>query len=225
MSVRTTGIVTSGITFYLDAYNTKSYVSGNTTTNDLVGGWSGDLINGVGYEDKGFVFDGVSDRIDFGNVVDFTGNFTLNFWTYKDDRVYKYLMDVGSNQGTLSFGPGTGSGAGVGMSMYCASGGGYLLNLEGELGTEWYPLNEWFNIAVVRKATTIELFLNGEEVFDASHTSTKYGGYGLVYTFGRYGGGSGYDYGGGLSTMIIYDRDITSTEVKQNYEATKHRFI
>ena len=42
-------IIKDGLVFYVDAANPNSYISGNTTTNDLISNVSGTLINGVGF--------------------------------------------------------------------------------------------------------------------------------------------------------------------------------
>ena len=57
-------IVTDGLEFYLDASNSKSYISGNTLFNDLVGSKSLELNNGVSYttDNLGSLeFDGLND--------------------------------------------------------------------------------------------------------------------------------------------------------------------
>ena len=59
----------------MDVANSKSYISGSTTTNDLISNIDGTLENGVGYDTDNlgsFVFDGVDDYIDIGNIT--TGN-------------------------------------------------------------------------------------------------------------------------------------------------------
>jgi len=64
-------IVNDGLVFYVDAYNNKSYISGDTTTNDLVNDIQCSLINGVGFNDKSWTFDGVDDFIDGGDMFNF----------------------------------------------------------------------------------------------------------------------------------------------------------
>jgi len=61
-------IVNDGLAFSIDAYNRKSYVSGDTLTYDLSYNdvSYGTLINGVGFNNNTWTFDGVNDYIDFG---------------------------------------------------------------------------------------------------------------------------------------------------------------
>lgn len=86
-------IVTDGLVMYLDAANTKSYVSGSTSWNDISrGGNNGTLINGVGFSNQGvprFILDGTDDRIDvpkdlngFEHNIQYDINWTIECWMY-----------------------------------------------------------------------------------------------------------------------------------------------
>ncbi len=61
-------IVTNGLVLYLDASNTKSYVSGSTTWSDVSrSGNNGTLINGPTFNSANggsIVFDGTNDYVD-----------------------------------------------------------------------------------------------------------------------------------------------------------------
>jgi len=62
-------MVTDGLVLYLDAANTKSYISGSTTWVDIATGNNGTLINGPTFNSANggsIVFDGVDDYVDFG---------------------------------------------------------------------------------------------------------------------------------------------------------------
>jgi hypothetical protein len=49
--------VTDGLIFSVDAYNTKSYVSGDTTAYDLtINGYNGTLTNGVPFDVNTWTF-------------------------------------------------------------------------------------------------------------------------------------------------------------------------
>ena len=62
-------IVTDGLVFYIDAANPNSYISGSTTVNDLLSDNDGTLTNGVGFDNKSWVFDGIDDYINIGDVI------------------------------------------------------------------------------------------------------------------------------------------------------------
>ena len=97
-----TNISDNGLVFYVDAYNNKSYVSGDTTTNDLVNDIQGSLINGVGFNGKSFTFDGVDDYIDTDSLIPLIQNDTqgsIELWI-------KYPSIV-NNMTMISFGKNT----------------------------------------------------------------------------------------------------------------------
>ena len=79
-------IITDGLIFYVDAANPKSYVSGSTTTNSLVGNITGSLINDTDFstENQGtWVFDGVRDYIIFNaadTLLPLNGEMTVAGW-------------------------------------------------------------------------------------------------------------------------------------------------
>jgi hypothetical protein len=77
-------IVTDGLVFYVDAANPSSYISGDTTTNDLILDNNGTLTNGVGFstENNGsWTFDGTDDYVNIGTTLgnSFT-SITVSAW-------------------------------------------------------------------------------------------------------------------------------------------------
>jgi hypothetical protein len=217
-------IVTDELFFSLDAYNIKSYISGSTSINSLVNNnRSGSLVNGVGFNGKALVFDGVNDRIDMDNNFYFgMDNFTVDFWLKKPNRNYTYLMDIVTNKAAVTIGPGTGGpGAGSGFQIYS---GGWIFVLGTELGTDWYPVDEWFNVTCVRDTTESRLYLNGGHVFtDTSPDAVNFGSTtpGDAFQIGATGTFAPLD--GEMSAIKIYTKALTSSEIIQNYEALKHR--
>jgi hypothetical protein len=78
-------IVTDGLVLYLDAANTKSYVSGSTTWNDMSGfSNNGTLVNGPTFNSANggsIVFDGVNDYVDCNStIVNLNSSFTFASW-------------------------------------------------------------------------------------------------------------------------------------------------
>ena len=74
-------IITDGLVLYLDAANTKSYVSGSTTWTDLVGLNNGTLINGPTFNSANggsIVFNGVNNYVTLGdNKYKYQTNFSV----------------------------------------------------------------------------------------------------------------------------------------------------
>lgn len=78
-------IVTDGLVLYLDAANTKSYVSGSTIWNDLSrNNFNGSLINTPTFNSQNsgsILFDGVDEYVNLGVVdIGITRDFTISFW-------------------------------------------------------------------------------------------------------------------------------------------------
>jgi hypothetical protein len=77
-------IITDGLVLYLDAANTKSYISGSTTWNDVSKvGNNGTLINGPTFDSNNggsIVFDGVNNSLSLLNEISLDESWTLNYW-------------------------------------------------------------------------------------------------------------------------------------------------
>ena len=93
-------VVTNGLVLALDAANTKSYVSGSTTWNDLSGNNnSGSLVNGPTFNSANLgsiVFDGVDDYINCGNssTLNITETFTISLWINSTrNNIQSYILD------------------------------------------------------------------------------------------------------------------------------------
>jgi hypothetical protein len=104
-------IVTDGLAFYLDAANTKSYVSGSTTWVDLSGNRNnGTLYNGVAYSQTnggGLVFDGADDYI----II--PGNGTVNSSLHTIELVTTVSTNNGNVIAQGQYGSNWGFGVGV----------------------------------------------------------------------------------------------------------------
>jgi uncharacterized delta-60 repeat protein len=87
---------------YLDAANTKSYVSGSTTWNDISrGGNNGTLTNGPTFNSANggsIVFDGVDDYIQIENTINLP-NWSYNFWystNYEPNQLDNFFLRLNS---------------------------------------------------------------------------------------------------------------------------------
>lgn len=214
-------IVTNGLVLYLDAVNSKSYVSG-LTWSDLSSSSSHlSLINGVSYtNNREMSFDGVDD---FGytlNTVAYgTGDFTWEVWVNANALSGNhYVLDhdngVG-NSGLIQWYTGT-------MRYYNATtGGGSVLYSTG-FGNS-FQTNTWYHLVVSRISGTTYLYTDGELIIsdtDSHNYPTQ------DFLIGNYGGGGSYNWDGKISNVKIYSgKGLTQTEILQNYNALKNRFI
>lgn len=219
-----TSIVRDGLVLHLDAANRKSYPGTGTTWTDMRGsGNNGTLINGVAYNaaNKGsMVFDGIDDYTNAGNLGSFFTQGTISYWmnssavqNYRNPFSTKYL---GLNEG-IRFEQ-TNSG-----QFYVVIG-----NTSNQYTINDYTLdaaitaNTWYNVVLVWNTSTNNVvgYLNGIQKFNSTHTY-------WATTLPSISIGSGFDssrfFAGKISNTSIYNRALTTAEVKQNFEALRGR--
>ena len=221
-------IVTDGLIFSVDPYNRKSYVSGDTTCNILGGVYTGGTLNnGVTYDDFSWGFNGTNQSIDFGNILDMgTDSFTISSWVK--------LQDNGGFQNILC--KRVGSGIFVGYQLRCQSDGSPAILIDGgtpasnRISTTSIYDNTWHNICgVVDRGVNDEMLLYIDGELDTTGTSAFLpSSVGSIdnsasLNIGEIGGLNFID--GSSSLNNIYNRVLSPSEIKQNYNTIKGRFI
>lgn len=219
-------VVTNGLVLYLDAANTKSYVSGSTTWRDISGrNNNGTLINGPTFNSANggsIVFDGVNDIVNLG-----TGNTVFPLPQISYEFVFRSLGTVpttGTSPALL--------GLTFGVRLLVNStnleatftSGSTLFSLSTS-GTNNYRNGNWYYVAVTHNGTNFNIYVNG--VLSNTRTSPWLGttiwptnGFNL----GRDNNDNFYFFRGNIGTFRLYNRALTPQEVLQNYNATKYRF-
>jgi hypothetical protein len=220
-----TNIVTNGLVLFLDANNTNSYPGSGTSWYDLSGnGNTGTLTNGPTFSSASggsISFDGTDDYVAITNLfLNTITNITLQGWVYISSTSLKgpfvkvgggvngYAIGVGGNDFDTSGNQIIGLYAGV---RWILTGNNY--------GTGW----KFFTLTL--STTSVPTFyLNGALI--GSYTGTNP----LTPTSGAYVGRNVGDeltvraFAGNIATTQIYNRELTATEILQNYNATKTRF-
>lgn len=82
---------------------------------------------------------------------------------------------------------------------------------------------DWFHIVATYDGTTKRTYINGVERNSKTINGTVSVDNGGMW-IGVYGNGAGYQYDGKLAKCNVYNRAITATEVKQNFDFDKARF-
>lgn len=223
-------IVTDGLVLHLDAASPKSYVSGGTVWTDLSrSGNNGTLTNGPTFSAANggsIVFDGVNDYVTLGNnKYQYQDNYTIEAWcrfpnlpnnaggcgarhpiVYNHD--YGYNLLVGAT-GLLRFD--------TYNTVSNNAGANSLASVIGQ---------NYFHAVGMKNGTTISLYLNG--VFQNSGTLTTNAVYYInePFVIGGYGlcGGTRFYSTGNIAIIKIYNKALSSSEILQNYKATKARF-
>jgi len=212
-------IVTNGLVLYLDAANSKSYVSGSTTWSDVSGnGNNGTLISGSGYSNQNggsIVFDGINDNVTttFNSALT---DFTIGVWFRQSGSIISYQRLVDKNYIT---------GTWIGRNSITASswGGGVRESLAPFGRYITLADNQWHYIVSRRQDTTHTIL--GDGITNRSSgtvSSTPLNTNNML--IGR-SDQAGLDLlTGNIAQVQIYNRALSDQEILQNYNATKTRF-
>jgi len=214
MSAGSLNIVTDGLVFEVDAANKLGGVK--DLTDPTI---SGNLINGTTITNGLFVFDGVDDYIDFGDItkLDLT-TFTISAW-FKGlggSLIDKRILSS-SDSANVNFSV---SSSAVALNPFYANSGlreAFFTGLD--LSSAFNSLNFTYD------GVDLKLYFNGTLLdTTASTLNPSISGVQDLY-LGRSGRAGGDRYlDGEISNVKIYNRALTQAEIKQNYEATKHKF-
>jgi hypothetical protein len=226
-------ITTDKMIYYVNAIDTRCYNGGNTITDLSENKYNGSLINGTSYSSGSFVFDGINDYIDTG--VDFsfssgdkftiaalfntTNSFLFNqgifgkpnttFGTDIDCTGFEWRFFLRNNQ--LRF-------------AYWNSGGSAILSIN---SSELIIPNKWYYCVVVYANNAAYLYLNGVlvgsdlSVFGTFMNRTNNAMIGFTYGDNCT---SGY-FNGRIPLVQIYNKDLSYSEILQNYSAINRRLI
>jgi len=220
-------IITNGLVLYLDAANTRSYPGSGTTWSDLSrSGNNGTLINGPTFNSANggsIVFDGTNDYVQVNNTT--AASFTLNCWV-------RSTANGSSSPGQPAY-----FGSGIMWSDVSGAGNDFVLAMTGNVAA-WFtgnpdvsindttPINTgaWFYLSATKDGPSgiKSIYINGQLRVSGScnanvlnaNSKINIGGNTLD---GRY-------YNGRIAQVAIYNKTLSSTEILQNYNATKTRF-
>jgi hypothetical protein len=227
-------IVTDGLVLYLDAANTKSYMSGSTAWNDLSrSGNIGTLTNGPTFNSGNggsIVFDGVNDYV-LGSLPNFNVG-CISLWINPSS-----LINSTSSFQSLILLKYTGI---VNSEWYISLGSATVLltneyitiaNVENDTRTAIadggsLSANIWYNLIFNLELGRYKIYING-----IKKTEVTFGGgvpqltnpnvlqIGALVRTSIVG-----PFSGKIASTQIYNRALTPQEILQNYNATKSRF-
>jgi len=238
-------IVTDGLVFCVDAANPRSYPSTNNEWNDLTpNGYNGQFINGASYSQEGngsMLFDGTNDYISgvgsLGDVsLDLSDKFTISFWMNSNNQARGAgIINISTSgddtalviwQQPELFGYiGCFARQTDNANLFTSEGG------DGSL-----PSNVWRYCTFVKNGNAASnldwYFNNAEELgyryrqYDSTPTTIREpdGSVFLGWSRTNAGGNTNQYYNGYLSNLSIYNRALTTAEIRRNYNATRWRF-
>ncbi len=226
-------IVTDGLTLCLDAANYKSFVSGSTTWYDLVRrGFTGSLINGPTYTASNagaIIFDGSNDYalIPSSSLVS-SSQMTFSVWNFgisaqnseivwfENSSAVRVLgVALPWGDGTIYFDSGNGNGSLVGICD----------RISKSAGTDYIGWNYW-TFTKNSSTGTMRIYRNGQLWHSGTGQNAPVGAAaGSAFLCAANVGIPGSVYHNGrIGIAKLYSRELSQSEVLQNYNATKTRF-
>jgi hypothetical protein len=229
MSVKSNiGVVTDGLVFYVDAANGNSYPGTGTTWSDLIGSNDGTLTNGPTYDSANagsVVFDGTNDKVSFPNDSSFkpTGSMTVLCWAKGNSGDTSVTM-----LGTIGPSGNRGWFMGCNNSIFRFSIAPTSTSLFDSIATKTDTTSAPFMLTGVFDAgNSISLYKNTTQINTntSSVPSTQHASSNPLEIGSRGDSFSRAFWDGNIYCAMIYDRALSASEIEQNYNALKNRFI
>ena len=222
-------IVVDGLVFYIDPNNPNCYPGFGNTLYNIVNTSIGGTF--VGYtsnpidntETRSIYFDGSDDYIPIGSLGSFYTQGTISFWIKFQDVSASIRNPFSTNYGTtnnvnvLRFE--TAEVAGSLRVWLGNSSGSYSGLYYSNVGT-----NIWYNVVLTWNQTIANVsgYING--VLDNSNSSWT----NWPSSFANIALGLGYSgryFKGNIGQASLYNRALSATEILQNYNATKKKYM
>lgn len=228
-------LVYSNLVFHLDAANIKSYPgSGNTINSIDSNKISTTFQNSATYSSssKGAVNFTKSSLsyVNFGSINATFSQFSIMCW-FNPSTITNYSNVLDCNYGNY---PATGN-IGPRLELYPGNCAWVISsNTTNNEQFDFYVLsssisdtNKWYFAALVKKANgTMDAYLNDQKII-SSASNTK----GSVTTFGAFSLGRGWHLGGQdrywnglIGPVLIYDTELSSDQIMQNFNAFRGRY-
>jgi len=227
-------IIKNGLIFALDAGSTRCFSNGDTTATDLVQEFNCSGANGTpgsgthspstgnfpAYNSvNGGVFDFAGGKgINIDGDLGTTTESSICLWFYKNSSNVQYFFD-GRNDGGRWF-----------LSNYNNSNINWDNNLRYNYESSYNTsasdfLNKWIFMVATSDSSGSKLYLNGSEVLTSTSTSVDED-FGKNFRIGtRYTTSASSQWTGYMGPIYFYNKVLTSSEVNQNYQVHKNRFI
>ena len=247
-------IVSNGLVLNLDAAQLRSYPGSGTTWTDLSGNaYNGTLTNGPTFDSENggsIVFDGTNDYVNLpssGFFLASTNNFFASAgyaWTVS--AWFKFPVSPGGTRtGNTSwsiFGKAGGIGGSETITLYIGSATDTtyspsvpyycIVGIRGSktvISPSSVNTNTWNNVVVTWNGSAGRVYFNGTDrgaanIGSAAIQTGQYAGIGVTGYNGTTLLNPPQHFQGNISSVQIYNRGISSTEVTQNYNAIKSRF-
>ena len=223
----------SGVTLWIDGYQVERNSSMSTFTsvytgdvcNDLINSSNnGTLTNGVSYSDfnsGSFVFDATNDSIIIPeNSALNTQTPTVEVWVKTNATTQNgFWFEKGQVNTQYSlFQEGA-------VIQWRQNIGGSITNLSTTTAT-YMNTSSWYQVVATYTSGSRKLYINGTLVnSDGQGGTIATNANGMsIGVFGGYNGARGYYYSGNIASVKVYNRELSASEVSQNFNATRGRY-
>ena len=232
-------IVRDGLVFSVDAANPRSYPGSGTTWIDLIGTNNG-TFEGSGGDNNtpqfqntnlGVLnFDGVDDKIVIAPSTFTTLNeVSISMWVkvLSNDGAYNCFFSARNGATAHDYSTGINidqtNSTSTSWTFVNVEGAGRIGGGSNQMSTS-VPFGEWAHLGVTISTSNIEVYINGQAQTSRSRSNVAMG---LQYiSIGSRYYASGYKgyLNADISNIQLYNRELSATEVLQNYNALKGRF-
>lgn len=222
-------LVTNGLSLYLDAANSSSYSGTGSTWYDVSGNnRNATLFNTPTYSTTNagiFTFDDTSfEYATVPNIGSLT-NFTIDTWARTNKSLTGKVTTIVTNQYDLVSNLNYSLGTNNSPSSYNMTFGFFNGAWRNVTGFSM-AINTWYHLTGTYNGSTVSLYVNGVINTTLSYTGTAASG-GEIRIARRWDDVANVAsnfFSGDISQVRIYNRSLNSTEILQNYNATKSRF-
>jgi len=226
-------IVTNGLALHLDAGNSASYPGTGTTWTDLSGNENdGTLTNGPTYDSSdggSIVFDGDNDFIDLGTIgvshpLQLDNGFTISWWGIQSGSGDLFQRIIDKSNGGLGLN---------GWAIYPLGQGEpdtqLTLNYDGNEGginsSTRLSSTSWQNWSITWSSSSNQWiwYLNGS-VDNSGYKTYNVPTFQTNARIGSWNHSTQREYKGKISSVLIYTRPLTASEIAKNYNALRDRY-
>jgi len=214
-------IIQDGLVFCLDAASVRSYPGTGTICTDLKNGYIGTFQNmdATNFSDGSLNFDGTNEYISFSDTGLTIGSDCSVFVWFKPN-LYTSSPIILFNAGDVNDNR---------IFNFDVRNNLTLVGHKRSNGSLWVQTstapnnNEWNIVGSTYGNPSLKLWLNNEVLASRSADSST-GPVDDRVWLGRWVSNIAYAYQGAVSRIVIYNRELSADEVRQNYLSTKERF-
>jgi len=226
-------IVTDGLVFCMDPANKVSYPGSGTAITDIVGGYNGITVNNPTFStDDGGAFTNTGAKylqFDTGlyDLVKVGDGITVSMWCKIPDENSRDFIP-------FNFRPLLTTSAGFGWKLAMAwstNDNSFSVRGSGAISSYEYNVrNTWFNLVLTAEfgsdTSKQQIYIDGVSVRNFSTALSSLSSNTDIYFYlGQYYQSTWSITRGSWSNVNVYNRYLESSEIKQNYNALKGRFL